>query len=116
MNAERTPLIDRARGLSLLGNDAQLYAAFLSAFPAEPSFAAMLCALEAGDVQAAFLNAHSLKGLCAQLALCALGEEASAICDLLRGGDAKALPEARAHAERVSELHEATCRAIRAGC
>ena len=35
---------------------------------------------------------------------------------LLRGGDAKALPEARAHAERVSELHEATCRAIRAGC
>ena len=51
MNAERTPLIDRARGLSLLGNDAQLYAAFLSAFPAEPSFAAMLCALEAGEVE-----------------------------------------------------------------
>lgn len=115
MNNAHAALIDRERGLSLAGHDAQLYDAFLAAFPQDTTFAAMLCALDAGDVRDAFLYAHSLKGLCAQLGLCALGEAASAVCELLRGGDEGNLPAARARAENVAALHEATCDAIRKG-
>ena len=113
MKSAQTALIDRERGLSLAGHDARLYSTFLSAFPKDTTFAAMLCALDAGDVQDAFLYAHSLKGLCAQLGLRALGEAASAVCELLRGGNEDGLPEARARAQEVAALHEATCAAIR---
>ena len=114
MTSEHAPLIDYRRGLSLVGNDTQLYNAFLAAFPRDATCAAMLCALEAGDIRDAFLYAHSLKGLCAQLGLSALGEAASAVCELLRGGNAENLPAARARADELVSLHEATCRAIRA--
>ena len=113
MTSAHTPLIDRERGLSLAGNDAQIYSTFLAAFPTDTTCAAMLCALDAGDVHDAFLCAHSLKGLCAQLGLSALGEAASAVCELMRGGDEGNLPAARARAEDVAALHEATCDAIR---
>ena len=114
MTSAHTPLIDYKRGLSLAGNDTQLYNTFLAAFPRDATCAAMLCALEASDVRDAFLYAHSLKGLCAQLGLSALGEAASAVCEQLRGGNADNLPAARARADELVSLHEATCRAIRA--
>ena len=113
MKSAHTALIDQERGLSLAGHDAQLYSTFLAAFPKDMTFAAMLCALDAGDVHDAFLYSHSLKGLCAQLGLCALGEAASAVCELLRSGDESNLPDARMRAQEVAILHEATCAAIR---
>ena len=115
MTSAHVPLVDYRRGLSLAGNDTQLYHTFLAAFTRDATCAAMLCALDAGNVQNAFLYAHSLKGLCAQLGLCALGEAASAVCELLRGGDEGNLPAARARSEDVAALHEATCDAIREG-
>lgn len=111
MTGANLPLIDRAFGLSLIGNQTDLYDRFLHAFVAEPSFAELTRALEAGDAGSAFLHAHTLKGLCAQLGLSALGEEASAVCELLRGANAL-LPEACARLPRLRALHEATCRAI----
>ena len=92
MTSAHTPLIDRERGLSLAGNDAQIYSTFLAAFPTDTTCAAMLCA---------------------QLGLLALGEASSAVCELMRGGDEGNLPAARARAQDVAALHEATCDAIR---
>ena len=112
MTDSRTPLIDRAHGLSLIGNQTDLYERFLRAFVKDASFAELSRALEEGDAQTAFLHAHTLKGLCGQLGLSALGEEASTICELLRGGNAQRLPEARVHLSALRALHEATCRAI----
>ena len=115
MTSAHVPLVDYRRGLSLAGNDTQLYHTFLAAFTRDATCAAMLCALDAGNVQNAFLYAHSLKGLCAQLGLSALGEASSAICELLRGGNESNLPAARARVQEVVSLHEATCASIREG-
>ena len=107
--------VDTQLGLHRAGGCLPLYLRFLKRFPEDDSLPGLLAALDAGDVRDAFLYAHSLKGLCAQLGLCALGEAASAVCELLRGGDECNLPAARARAEDVAALHEATCDAIREG-
>lgn len=112
MNTADTPLIDRAFGLSLIGNRTDLYERFLHAFLSEPSFGELSRALEAGDAGSAFLHAHTLKGLCAQLGLSALGREASEICELLRGANAQNLPAARARLSSLRALYEATCRVL----
>ena len=113
MNAPRTPLINTRQGIALAGNDSELYLLFLRQFSQDETLRSLAAALRAGDAPAAYLHAHSLKGLCAQLGLCALSEAASTVCELLRGGNEGGLPEARARAQEVAALHEATCAAIR---
>ncbi|MDO5142388.1 MAG: Hpt domain-containing protein [Eubacteriales bacterium] len=54
-----------------------------------------LCrAVEAGDVEQAFLCAHNLKGLYLNLSMTHAGQAASALCEALRAGD----PDGRAPA------------------
>jgi len=59
----------------------------LSGFPKDESYAKLCEAVEAGDVEAAFMQAHTLKGLCANLALGNLTEIASEVTELFRDGD-----------------------------
>lgn len=65
---------------------AERVARFLRKLPDEPSFPTLRQALQAGDAQEAFRAAHSLKGICMNLGLTALGNSASALTEALRGG------------------------------
>lgn len=57
---------------------------FLWKFLNEPSYFMLQQALEKGDYRKAFLAAHSLKGVCGNLGMEALGSCASQMTELLR--------------------------------
>ena len=73
---------------------------FLGRLPADPTFGQLCAAMEAGDAQAAFTAAHTLKGLAGNLSLHRLHQAVSRQVELLRSGDAAAaaelMPEIRA--------------------
>ena len=61
-----------------------------------------------GDVHRAFMLAHTLKGLSAQLAVTCVYRPAAVLCDLLRDGSADRLPQAQeAFFALVAGLEEA---------
>ena len=64
---------------------------FLPKFPADPTYDALKEAQEKRDIAAAFLAAHTLKGVAASLGLQRLAEAASALTEQLR--PQKAFPE-----------------------
>lgn len=57
---------------------------FLRKFPSDPSFDTLNKAYENGDVKAAFMAAHTLKGTAANLGLDTLSEAADALTEQLR--------------------------------
>lgn len=61
--------IDFSGGLALNGNDPSFYLAHLRRFAQDTSLLPLSDALAQGDVHQAFLLAHTLKGLSAQLAV-----------------------------------------------
>ena len=61
--------IDFSGGLALNGNDPSFYLAHLRRFAKDTSLLPLSDALTQGDVHRAFLLAHTLKGLSAQLAV-----------------------------------------------
>ena len=73
---------------------------FLARLPADPTFGQLCAAMEAGDAQAAFTAAHTLKGLAGNLSLHRLHQAVSRQVELLRSGDlaaaAELMPEIRA--------------------
>ena len=60
---------------------------FLKKFLADNNYTALADAMEAGETQAAFNAAHTLKGVCGNLSLTPLYEAVSDITELLRAGD-----------------------------
>lgn len=87
--------IQIAEGIRLCGNQPELYFRLLSLFPSDPSVPRLEESLAKGDIPSAFRHAHTLKGLCAQLALPALQEDARIVCDILRNTDTKSLSDAK---------------------
>ena len=69
----------------------EILAKFLPKFPADPTYDALKEAQEKRDIAAAFLAAHTLKGVSASLGLQRLAEAASALTEQLR--PQKAFPE-----------------------
>ncbi len=67
-----------------LGGAAALVERFLTKFKSDESFNKLHDALENGAVKDAFREAHTLKGLCANLSLQNLFEQARDITELLR--------------------------------
>lgn len=67
----------------------QLVARFLGKFLDDASFANLKQALAAGDAQAAFMAAHTLKGVCQNLGLSNLFVPVNEITESLRGGSLK---------------------------
>ena len=106
--------VDTQLGLSRAGGCLPLYLRFLARFPEDDSLPRLLAALRQGDVREAFLCAHALKGLCAQLGIMDLSEAASIVCELLRPLDPAALPEARARMQALCALHGQVCRELSA--
>lgn len=67
-----------------LGGASALVERFLAKFKSDESFSRLQNALENGAVKDAFREAHTLKGLCANLGLQNLFEQARDITELLR--------------------------------
>ncbi len=74
---------------------------FLTRVPSDPCFAELEAAMSAGDAQAAFRAAHTLKGICLNLSLDKLFVSSNALTDALRGKD-EITNEAKAFYENVS--------------
>lgn len=68
---------------------------FVRMFLADPTFSDLEAALRAGDMEAAFRAAHTMKGLSRDLGLMRLFEPSSELADALRPGEdgAPAAPE-----------------------
>lgn len=87
---------------------------FLKLFLSDPSFQALCSAMEKGDRATAFRQAHTLKGLCANLGFDRLGRSASALTEVLRP-EADTIPAgAFALLDTVQEDHRAAVDAITA--
>lgn len=84
---------------------------FLGKFPADPNFSALETAVAAGDCDAAFTAAHTLKGVCGNLSMTSLFELVSRQTELLRSGD---LAGAAAMMPALTTQYQLVCRAIEA--
>ncbi len=79
--------------ISRLGAGEELVARLLVRFRDDESFRKLTDALAGGDTHTAFLMAHTLKGVCANLGIGHLGAVASEMTELLRAGDIDAARE-----------------------
>ena len=99
---------DAGEIIARLGGMPQLVERFLGKFLSDESFGRLCAALDAGETKNAFREAHTLKGVCANLGIQSLYVKASAVTELLRAeklDEAKqALPELAAEYKRVVEL------------
>ncbi len=82
---------------------------FVLKFCSDGSFDLLLRSLEEGNVQEAFRAAHTIKGMCQNLSFTRLERSATAITEVLRGGD---LAGAAPLLPAVREDYEVTVRAI----
>ena len=71
--------------------DAEFYGACLSIFLEDRNFALLGQALAAGDLQAAFTAAHSLKGTAANMGLTPMSAPVCALVEALRTGETEGL-------------------------
>ena len=60
---------------------------FVLKFLEDGSFELLCRSMEAGDLSEAFRAAHTIKGVCANMAFSALLKSSSQLTELLRGGD-----------------------------
>lgn len=79
-------------------------------FLKDEHYGQLVQAMDEGDGQDSFLAAHTLKGMCSNLALSVLLEETKALTELLRGGECSS--EAMECYERVKENYILTRDAI----
>lgn len=87
---------------------------FLTIFGRDENYAKLCEALENKNYEDAFLNAHTLKGMCANLSMTALFEETRILTEQLRGGRYSA--EAGESFEKVTEMYIEVRRAIEELC
>lgn len=90
----------------------QLVARFLGKFLEDQSFTSLQQALSAGDAQAAFMAAHTLKGVCQNLGLSNLFAPVNQLTEALRGGslegsDALFIPVQAEYGKTVDALKAA---------
>lgn len=83
---------------------------FTGMFPRDTSYQLLCSSMESGNIDEAFRAAHTLKGLCANLAFSRLQKSSSEITELLR---AHKLDEAKAYLPTVTEHYEQTVAAIK---
>ena len=85
---------------------------FLMRFPQDPTFSELCQAMEAGDREAAFRCAHTLKGVCANLGFDRLLGSAGRLTEALRA-ETESMPEdAAALLESVRRDYELTVSVI----
>ena len=84
---------------------------FVLRFLDDKSYDLLCASMEAKDYEEAFRAAHTIKGVCSNLAFTVLGKSSSELSEALRYGYT---PEADALAEQVKEDYRKTAAAIRA--
>ena len=105
-------LIDCAGGIRLCGGNRELYFRMLSLFCKDPTASRLDAALLRDDMQDAFVQAHTLKGLAAQLALPALYGAASPLCDVLRAQQPGCLQDAQPLIAALQTTYRETLREV----
>ena len=80
-------------------------------FPADPSYDLLVRSMESQEYGEAFRAAHTIKGVCQNLAFTRLFESSNQLSEALRNGFT---PEAPALAEQVGRDYQVTVEAIRA--
>ena len=85
---------------------------FVLKFPADGSYGLLCSSMEAGNLTEAFRAAHTLKGVCSNLAFNALLSSSSSLTEALRDGNAG--PEVQGLFEKVKEDYRNTVEAIQA--
>ena len=108
------PGIDMAEGICRTGGNSQIYLRFIKRFPDDPTFHLLTAAFEKKHFQEAYVYAHTLKGLCAQLGITALISPAEHICTLLKSCDSTSLSMAENLLEEMTFLYTAIVREIAA--
>ena len=98
------PLLSAKEGQRLCAGSRALYARMLKGFLCDPTLSRLESALKSADPGEAFLHAHTLKGLSAQLALPALEKRAASLCLLLHDGSLADTREDFAALETCFEL------------
>ena len=84
---------------------------FVLRFLDDKSYDLLCASMEAKNYEEAFRAAHTIKGICSNLAFTMLGRSSSALSEALRHGYT---PEADALAEQVKAEYQQTVAAIRA--
>lgn len=106
------PLIDVNEGIRLCAGSRTLYLRMLARFKSDPTMARLEAALLRCDAQEGFLQAHTLKGLAAQLALPALAAQAVSLCDALRAQSPACVQEAGTTMHALMRTYAQTLSAI----
>lgn len=104
--------IDTDAGIRHTGGCQALYLRFLKRFPEDPSYSQLASALKDGCFEDAYIHAHTLKGLCAQLGITALMSPAERLCAMLKSGDLQSLVMAKNVLDEMVPLYEAIVREI----
>ncbi len=102
--------IDYAEAMDRFGGNADLFKRLALKFLDDPHFSALENALAAGDVETAYHEAHSLKGVAGNLSFTDLYAAASRVSDALKSGD---LPAAKALVIRAREAYASAIAALR---
>lgn len=103
--------IDVAEGINRMNGMQALYEKFLYRFPTDENYNALLNAMAADDVEAAFRAGHALKGLAGNLSINRLYHDLRPLVDALRSGE---LAAARQHLPAVQADYDAVLAALTA--
>ncbi|MDR1840288.1 MAG: Hpt domain-containing protein [Treponema sp.] len=93
--------INVEEGVKRVMNNTKLYAKLLKKFEDDSNFNSMKEALKAGDLQKAQINAHTLKGLAANLSLTELYKQSLEIETQIKAGSVN--PDQIAVLEKINE-------------
>lgn len=104
--------IDFEGGLERFSGRTDIYVKYLKKFPEDQCYPAMLEALEKGDIEEAFSNAHSLKGTSGNLSLTRFYDSLFTLVEALRE---KNLEKARELLPAVQEAYDVTVKALTSG-
>ena len=108
----QTPLLDVREGVRLCGGNSAMHRRMLHLFSEDPSFFRLKSALRSMAPKEAFLHAHTLKGLSAQLALPRLHSALETLCDVLRGAEENAASHALIPLPELEEIYLKTLEEI----
>lgn len=95
--------IDYDDALDRFGGNAALYRKLALKYLDNAHYAALIAAMEAGDFDEAYSQAHSLKGVAGNLSLRDLYLAAGTVSDALRNGETT---RAEAHLPAVEQAHK----------
>lgn len=103
--------IDIGKGIERMGGDCELYEHFLTRFPSDPHYQALLDGIRDKDYQKAFEAAHALKGMTGNLSMDELAFAIYPLVEVLRKGN---LNEISPYIEKVQKEYDRVCEAIKA--